>query len=303
MPGCPPVAFTAQGQVNWTEPGIVFKGSTLKVAGDQLTLDGLVGMQPAGSKVDLRIAMQGRDPRLLAWFLNQPALPARPYTLAGRLRRDRNAWRVDGGEAQLAGARLRLNGQVGNPPALKGTNLSFLAEGPDLAPFSGVAGRPLPKAPFRAAGNLASQADAIRLQQLTVTVGDLKLSGGVTIGLPFNSARTDFDLGSTGQGLVTLLPELDWLPLLRQSAAVTAKGTWQKNRLSIGLFKVATDSDTVSLQGDVALAPVVSMSGLQLTCDQQEPVRCRGTVRREDSCRIPPARRGPAVQRARFGHH
>ncbi len=262
--GLPTGPFDARGQVEWTEPGVMFKSSTLKVAGDQLRLDGLLGMQPPGRKVDLRIAMQGKDPRLLAWFLDQPALPARPYTVSGRLRRDRNAWRVDGVEAGLAGARLRLNGQVGNPPALRGTKLSFSAEGPDLAPFSGVAGRKLPKVPFRAAGNLASLPNAIRLQQLSVSAGNLRVTGDVTVGLPVGTSRNDFDISSEGSGLDTLVPELNWLPIAGRSVDVTARGSWQKDLLAITALKIQTAGESVSAQGDVSLAPVVSARAMQV---------------------------------------
>jgi hypothetical protein len=263
--GLPVGAFDARGQFEWTEPGVTFKSSTLKVAGDQLTLDGLIGTQPPGKRVDLRIAMQGKDPRLLARFLNQPKLPTRPYTLSGRLRRDRSAWRIDDARAELAGAKLRINGVLGNPPALHGTKLSFSAEGPDLAPFSGVAGRKLPKVPFKAAGSLASAPDAIRLEQLSVSAGDLKASGGVTVGLPVSTSRTDFDVSTSGRGLDVLVPELSWLPLARQPGAAAARGSWRKDRLSFAVLTVETDTESVSAQGDISLAPVISARGMQLT--------------------------------------
>ena len=262
--GLPRGAFDARGELGLAKAGLTFKSSILKIAGDQLTLDGAIGLEPFGKQVDLRIAMQGKDPRLLARFLNQPELPARPYTLSGRLRHDRSAWRVDDGRAELAGARLRLNGVLGNPPALHGTKLSFSTEGPDLAPFSGVAGRKLPKLPFKVAGNLASARDAIQLQQLTLSAGNLQASGSVNVGLPVSSSRTEFDLSTTGTGLDLLIPELNWLPLARESAAITARGAWQKDRLSMAVLKVVTGSETVSIQGDLSLTPVVMAKGLQV---------------------------------------
>ena len=268
--GFPAGPFDARGQLEWTKPGVRFSNSTLKIASDQLTLNGLLGTQPPFGAVDLRIAMQGKDPRLLARFLNQPALPAGPYTLAGRLRHDRNAWRIDDGSAALAGARLRINGVLGNLPALHGTKMSFSVEGPNLAPFSGVAGRQLPKVPFKATGSLASEPRALRLDQLTVSAGDLKGSGAVTLGLPVGTSRTTFDFSASGAGLGDLVPELDWLPLARLTGTVTARGSWQKDRLSIAALKLQTATETVSAQGDIALAPVARAAALQVNATAKD---------------------------------
>ncbi|MBK9665442.1 MAG: AsmA family protein [Gammaproteobacteria bacterium] len=263
--GFPGGSFDASGGLRWSEAGLEFESSALQLGGDRLELDGVIGMQPFGEQLDLRVSLQGKDPRLLTDLLGQPSLPAEPYTAGGRLLRARGGpWRLEDGEATIAGARLRLDGQIGSPRALPGIALNFRVEGPDLAGFSGMARRKLPGLRFNAAGELSSTSDAVRVRKLEFSVGDLAIGGSATLGLPLAGSRGEFAISATGNGFDALLPELGWLPLVHQRGQLSARGGWKNDRLSFDLLQLETATDKVSLKGELGFAPELSAMGLQL---------------------------------------
>lgn len=266
MRGWPAGAYSAQGSLDWTQPGIVLRNSSLKVGRDQLEADGLIGVQPLGQRFDLKVSLQGSDAAVLRRLLSQPGLPAGPYALTGGLRRDaapRSPLLLNAVEARLGGARVQLDGRVADQQSRINADLKLSASGPDLAVFSQLAGQTLPRTSFSVSGRLATRGDELQITgPASLSLGGLKGQGTATLTQPVGQGPVAFDLGLRGPGLADYLPRSALSPLLARQLDLTARGTWRPGRWSLDDLRIQTGEETLHASG--TLAPGADATALAL---------------------------------------
>lgn len=265
--GWPTGAFSGQGTLDWTQPGVVLRDSVVKFGRDQLKVDGLVGTRPLGQRLNLKLSLQGNDAAVLRQLLAQPGLPAGPYSLTGGFRREaapRSPLLLDALEARLAGARVQLDGRVADRQARIEADLKFAASGPDLAPFSQLAGQALPRSAFSVSGRLATRRDELQVTgPASLSLGSLKGQVTATIAQPVGQAPVTFDLGLRGPGLADYLPHSALSPLLARQLDLTGRGTWRPGRWSLDALRIQTGNETLQASGTITPGP--SSTGLSLS--------------------------------------
>ncbi|NQZ99096.1 MAG: AsmA family protein [Myxococcales bacterium] len=110
---------------------------------------------------------------------------------------------LDGGPLGLAlalragGARVSVDGEVGDPLAGAGLALEVSIEGDSLADFSGLAGSPLPDlGPYRLAMLVSDAPDVYRLKNLSFRMGSSEIAGSVSVNLAGERPSLDVSLRS-----------------------------------------------------------------------------------------------------------
>lgn len=247
--------FRARGNVAWGAAGLGLEGVTLAIGAEELKLDGNVGIPVRSPATSLRIAATGPDAARTGAQLGIEGLPAVPFRMTGRLRRQAAAALLDDVTATLAGATLRLNGTVGDAPTFAGTRVAFDAAGPALERFGTLApGVELPRGAFKGAGVLERTATLITLRDVRASVAGAEgtVSAGFT--LPVATGAATFDVDARGADLAALVPGLSAGEAGRnfelQAQGSRTPGGWNFERL-----RLRTDSGFVSLAGNLELSP------------------------------------------------
>jgi hypothetical protein len=255
--------FRAGGNVAWGAAGLGLEGVSLDIGAEKLKLDGNVGIPVRSPATRLRIEAAGPDAARTGAQLGIEGLPAVPFRVAGRLRRQAAAALVDDVTATLAGATLRLNGTVGDAPTFAGTRIAFDASGPALERFATfVPGYELPRGAFSATGVLGRTASRIDLRDMRAAVAGAK--GTVTVGftLPLASGTVTFDVDARGADLAALVPGLAAAAGAGRNFQLQAKGSRPPGGWNFERLRLRSDSGYLSLAGDFEVAPRFETTGL-----------------------------------------
>jgi uncharacterized protein involved in outer membrane biogenesis len=261
----PAAAFSARGEFEWTRAGVVFRDSTLQADADRLTLNGRVGRQPLGRDTDVKFRIAGPDVRKPARALGMQRVPAVPYDLQGRLRRERGASRLDDLRGNLAGASVRLAGRVADTLSGGGTDLDLQIEGPALEAFAGLTpGYTLPAGPFRAAGGLKWTPETVEFRDLRLAAAGAEGRVDADIHLPMSAAAGRFDITARGPDLSRLLPAAGRVRRLTTSFDLRARGQANRGRWRFDEMRLDTGAGRIALAGDLDWSPDFSATALHL---------------------------------------
>jgi uncharacterized protein involved in outer membrane biogenesis len=148
-----------------------------RVADAEVRVAGRLGNLPDGHGTDLTIEAKGPDASIITGITAVP-LPADPFALRGRMERGRSGARFHGVVADLGDYHAEIDGTLGEPPTLEGTNLDIRAAGPDLSLISDLVGLPpLPDEPFEVSAHFDGSSDQFRMHRFALRVGRSDLAG------------------------------------------------------------------------------------------------------------------------------
>jgi len=175
--------------------------------------------EPSQAKgIDLAINVEGgelqatlRAAQALVPALGDLALPAiGPYSLAARIKGSPDKMSAEGIAVSVGRAeqvRITVKGALADAAHLKGLDVTLAVEGRDIAPFSPLAGGPLPKVPpFQINAGLKDQAGGYVVEGLKLKVGGSDLAGRLAVVLDAERPRIDAALTSNLIDLDALLP-------------------------------------------------------------------------------------------------
>jgi uncharacterized protein involved in outer membrane biogenesis len=166
----PAATFELSCRVAWDGFPVTIDSCEVRVGDNRLTADGTLGAPPRLLATDLRF--EGSGPDLAA--IGRPGrfqLPGGGFSLRGRIVSVDNGIGLDGIELRASGATATVNGTLGSPPGLSGTELTVHTAGPDLSAFSGLAGLTLPATDFEVEGRLRPVDGTVELDPVTARVG------------------------------------------------------------------------------------------------------------------------------------
>jgi hypothetical protein len=131
IPELPAEAITVTGRVEIDEAGFLLHGVKGRLGSGTLQLDGRVGPPPEFRGTDLTVHGNGPDATLFT-ALTGGEIELAPFQLSGRVERPGTDFRFHDFNVRLGEYRAVLNGILGEPPTLAGTDLSFEMAGPGL---------------------------------------------------------------------------------------------------------------------------------------------------------------------------
>jgi uncharacterized protein involved in outer membrane biogenesis len=263
--GLPDVDFRGTGEFEWTKKGAVIRQGRLQAGTDQLGIDGLVARQPLDPGTDLKWSIAGPNLRKLADGFDIAGLPAGPFELRGRLRRETRGSRLDDVRGTMAGAEVRVSGRIADQP-LRGTSVAVSVDGPRLEAFAGLLpDYRLPSGKFRVAGALALTPERVKLTGMRVAAAGAQGTVDADIELPLSAVRGEFRVAATGRDVTPFLPRLGsvrpaMMPFDLQAHGEAQGGAW---RLDQAEFK--TEAFRISGSGRLDWAPDFSATALKVT--------------------------------------
>ncbi len=186
--------------------------------GATLGVEGAIAEPSQAKGIDLAIKIKGdelqatlRAAQAVVPALKGLALPAiGPYSVAARLKGSPDKMSAEGIAVTVGRAEqvlLGIKGVLADARRLKGLDVTVAVEGRDIAPFSPLAGGPLPKVPpFQINAGLKDQAGGYVVEGLALKVGGSDLAGRLAVILEAERPRIDAALTSNLIDLDALLP-------------------------------------------------------------------------------------------------
>ena len=125
-------------------------------------------------------------------------LPVDAFDIQGRLLRVDGGVAIEGVDARIGGATLEVEGMVGDPPALAGTDLRFATVVPTASKYSRLVRMDLPAERFEASGRLVPEGDRVVLEGVKARLGANTLSADGGIATTEGLVGTDIRLQAAG---------------------------------------------------------------------------------------------------------
>lgn len=254
LEGLPEDGFEISGRAVWSGFPLTLEGVVLQVGDSRLTVDGVVGGPPALVGTDLVIEGGGPDAGAIAALLGL-TLPASPYRLSGRVRREGSAILLEAVEAEIGSTRVEIAGTVGEPPALRGTDLTVHAEGPSLVPYRDLARLELPDLPFRVDARILPDGDVLEVQRAEVRVGTSSARIAGRISTSSRLTGSELQLEAEGDDLSGLAWAVGGLELPSSPFALEGGLAIHDDRVSARAVRATLDRLELALDGRIGLGP------------------------------------------------
>ena len=198
----PQEPFTAAGKVRVDEGGWHVDGGRGDVGDDHVELSGI--FEP----LDVEVKASGSSLSTLARFFPKAEigkrLPNVAYTAAGKLRHTPAGLELSSGTAKIGETTIRLDGTA--------SAFRFDVEGPDASLPEALLGKPLPDGALRASGTIERGTDAVRMDDVAVSIGEAEAKLKGVIGASPSFVGTDVEIAASGADFSAMLTSLPAKP-------------------------------------------------------------------------------------------
>ncbi len=208
LPELPAEPFSLSGRVVVDESGFQLENIEAALANATAHLAGRIGLPPTFSGTDLTVVADGPNASLFTTTTGI-TVPVAPFRLTGRVERLDSMTFFHSFQAQLGQHQIHIDGILGDPPKLIGTDLEVNAEGPNLSLFRELSGlEKLPEQPYLLDARLDGTMERFSARSLNVRVGPSDLKGSFTVDITGKPA-VQAELTSRHLDLRPLLEPLD----------------------------------------------------------------------------------------------
>lgn len=211
----PATPYELSGRVRIVDGGYDLSGVLLRAGTVTAGADGHVAARSAkGASSSLELRATGLSlSELSSWGLGSE-LPAVPFEASARVGIAPGRVDVQGGEASLGDARVRLDGAIGLGGRLRGTDIRFDARAPDTSLASALSGVQLPEGRLGVSGHFVRGESSLLFDGIEASVGAIRATIDGTIGEAPRFAATSIAASASGPDLALALgPPTGGLPL------------------------------------------------------------------------------------------
>jgi len=181
LPTLPSEPFTLGTRLEIDGAGYSIDGLHATLADATASINGRVGFPPNFFGTDLTIDANGPNASLFV-ALTGVTMPVAPFQLEGRIERNDTGFRFHGVTARLGEYHAAVDGALGKPPKLIGTDLEINASGPGTGLIQELARLPnLPDQPFELDGEFTGTPDRFATREFSLTFGPSDIEGSFTI--------------------------------------------------------------------------------------------------------------------------
>ncbi len=190
-------AFRAEGRLTPKDDtvGVELSGT---VGGVTASARGTLKELLRPERFTAEVEAAGPNAAVVGTWTGVVGLPARPFDLAGRLRRDGRRLFFDELKVRVGGTSLTVGGTLGELPRCVGTELKIAATGSDLSELAALTRLRLPKGAFSVSGRFLRRADGLAIAAVEVGVNGTTIHATGTIGEPPALANLDLTADGTG---------------------------------------------------------------------------------------------------------
>ncbi|MCP3977980.1 MAG: AsmA family protein [bacterium] len=176
------VRYSVAGNVSVDESGYELQDAVARVVDAEARVSGRLGTLPEGHGTDLVFEARGEDASVLATIGTY--LPQSAFRVHGRVERDRFGARFHDVVLAFGDDLIEIDGTLGEPPRLEGTNLDLRASGSDLSLVSGIVDLPpLPAEPFELSAHFEGSPQQFSMRDFHARLGRSDLAGELRIDL------------------------------------------------------------------------------------------------------------------------
>jgi len=234
-----------------------------EVEGLDAEVNGRIDSLAAPDRMDLAVTASGSNLSAAGALIGFDDLPAEPFSVTGRVVRDDSGTRFRQVEAGIADSSLTVDGELGHPPGLVGTDLRFSARGPDLSVIRALTGLDLPSQPFEAQGRLVRQARGIRFEEVRARVGATEIDVTGTVGDAPEYSGTDLGVRIDGPDL-SVFSALAGLELPEGAFRIEGHGVYGDRGITLDSTMARLGENTLRVDGRIALDPRLVGSDLRV---------------------------------------
>jgi uncharacterized protein involved in outer membrane biogenesis len=255
----PHETYSLEGRVVRVDGGVRVEGAEARIGGTLVRVDGTVGDPPNHAGTSLTVHAEGPD---LAEFdkLIGAKLPARPFTIDGRLATDGSALTIDGVDAKVGDTHLKAGGNLKLVKRLVGTNVKVDARGSDATDLKILLGlKDLPSEAWSARGGITFIDGGLQLDGASVTVGSLKAEGNGLLSTTRGLVGSDLQLHVEDPDLAHAMPifGVEGFP----SVPVKVDGRLRIETAAFGLGGVTGSAGDIELAVDGVIGTTSGLDG------------------------------------------
>jgi uncharacterized protein involved in outer membrane biogenesis len=265
--------FSVEGRVRMVANGYRVHDTVASLGTLNLKADGFIASSPGFVGSDVQIHIDDSDLRHPASIAGVADLPPDPIRIDARLRVEESGYRVTGLEASIGEIGARVDGFVGLPPELEGTDLQINSRGPRVGDLGPYLKQPhLPNVPFSVAGGLRIENAAFLLNSVVAEVGGNRTDISGTVMPGEGLAGTDLSFDSRGpdmseiEGLVAGFVELGELP--RTAYSLTGGVSIDGSGFDLREIELRVGSSIARATGKLGKPPRLLGSDLTIDIDE-----------------------------------
>ena len=272
--GVPSEPFSLEGRIRVLEKGYRVHDLAATLGSLAAKADGFIAPPPTLYGTDLQIHIEDTDLSHPASMAGLLGFPRDTFAVESRVRIEEPGYRLDGFHATVGDMALEIDGLIGVPPELDGTQVHLTAQGPRLAslnPYVDQTG--LPAVPFSVSGNARVTSGTYVLDDVVAEIDGNRITVNGTVQPVSGLLGTDLevevsapDLRQAGR-LAVGFADLPGLPAepstLTTRLAIDATGYQVEN------FRLTLARAEVAIGGRVGRPP--SFVGTDLTIDGDGP--------------------------------
>jgi uncharacterized protein involved in outer membrane biogenesis len=172
----PAEAFEVRGGFEYAGEGIALDAGEFRVGKNSVRASGTVRVANGFAGTNVRLQMEGPDLSQAGLLAGQTGLPADPFRVTAGVQVMVDGYQLRALDALLGDFAVKIDGRVGPPPELEGTNLSVDVRGGLLSALGAYVDRPLPDEPFAVSGGVRVEGDEYWLDGVVVELGDNRIN-------------------------------------------------------------------------------------------------------------------------------
>ncbi len=198
----PSEPYKVDGRIRVLDKGYRVSGLVGSLGSLVVTVDGFVAPPPALLGSDLKIHVEDSDLSHSASLAGVSGLPRESFAIDTRVRIEEAGYRLDSFNAAVGDIEARVNGLVGPPPELDGTDLRIEVRVSRLAALGPyVEFTNLPNVPFTVSGGVKVIDTSLLLDELVIEIARNRLTTSGTVIPSDTLAGTDLKLEFSGPAL------------------------------------------------------------------------------------------------------
>jgi uncharacterized protein involved in outer membrane biogenesis len=164
--------------------------------------EGTVDSLARPTRVDLQVSTSGPDLEAAGALFGIAGAPAEDFAVNGRVLWQGFPVSFDAVELRVGENSFTIDGVLGEPPSLSGSELELIGSGPDLSALAALAGLDLPALPYRISGSLDRSEGGVAIEGAEAQLGAVHLGLSGRLGDPPEMHGTRLVVNASGPSLV-----------------------------------------------------------------------------------------------------
>ena len=195
LPDLPPEPYTVVGSFTVTAASYEISELEATLGRATATISGRLGRAPGFVGTDLTIRSRGPNASLFS-AVTGVSVPVAPFNIDGRVERMADGLRFDDLIVRLGDYSVELDGALGEPPRLVGSELDVVSHGPSLALLAQLtSAADLPDLGYSLTGHVVGSPRQFRIDDLRARLGNTDVRGSLSLALE-GRPRLEVDLDS-----------------------------------------------------------------------------------------------------------